>query len=70
MSLPTPIAAPQRSRPSESLHAFGYLTAFWMSLTVIRPFSMNSVVDDEQLLDLVPVQELARLRRASCRPAR
>ena len=39
-SLPTPIAAPTRSRPSASLHAFGYLTIFWMSLTVISPFSM------------------------------
>ena len=29
----------QRRRPSESLHAFGYLIAFWMSLTVISPFS-------------------------------
>ena len=37
-----PTAAPQRSRPSESLDAFGYLTAFWMSLTVISPFSRKS----------------------------
>ena len=42
-SLATPIAAPQRSRPSASLHAFGYLIAFWMSLTVIRPFSRKSL---------------------------
>ena len=39
-SLPTPIAAPTRSRPSESLHALGYFTSFWMSLTVMSPFSM------------------------------
>ena len=39
VSLATPIAAPQRSRPSESFEAFGYFTAFWMSLTVISPFS-------------------------------
>ncbi len=32
-------AAPQRRRPSGSFEAFGYLTAFWMSLTVISPFS-------------------------------
>ena len=65
-SRPTPIAAPTRSRPRLSLHAFGYLIIFWMSLTVIRPFSMYSVVDDQQLLDLVAVQEFARLleRRA------
>ena len=37
-----PTAAPQRSRPSESLQALGYLIAFWMSLTVIRPFSRKS----------------------------
>ena len=55
-----------RSRPSESLQAFGYLTAFWMSLTVIRPFSRKSLIDDQQLLDLVLVQDLARVleRRA------
>ena len=62
----TPIAAPQRRRPSASLHAFGYLIAFWMSLTVISPLSRKSRVDDQQLLDLVLVQDLARLveRRA------
>ncbi len=38
-SAPAPTAAPTRSRPSESLQAFGYLICFWMSLTVIRPFS-------------------------------
>ena len=38
-----PIAAPQRSRPSESLQAFGYLIAFWMSLTVIRPLRRNAL---------------------------
>ena len=27
--------------PSASLHAFGYLIIFWMSLTVISPLSMN-----------------------------
>ena len=37
------MAAPQRSRPSASLHAFGYLIAFWMSLTVISPFSRKSL---------------------------
>ena len=39
-SLPTPIAAPTRSRPRPSLQAFGYLIIFWMSLTVISPLSM------------------------------
>ena len=38
-----PTAAPVRRRPSESLQAFGYLMAFWMSLTVIRPFSLKSL---------------------------
>ena len=38
-----PTAAPTRKRPSESLHAFGYLIAFWMSLTVIRPLSLKSL---------------------------
>ena len=52
--------AATRSRPSASLHAFGYLTGFWMSLTVIRPFSLKSLIDDQQLLDLVLVQNLAR----------
>ena len=35
---------PRRSAagPSESLHAFGYLIAFWMSLTVMRPLSRKS----------------------------
>ena len=42
VSRATPTAAPQRSRPSESFDAFGYLTAFWMSLTVISPFSRKS----------------------------
>ncbi len=39
VSFATPIAAPHRSRPRASFDAFGYLTAFWMSLTVISPFS-------------------------------
>ena len=56
-----PTAAPQRSRPSESLQAFGYLIAFWMSLTVIRPLSLKSLIDDQQLLDLGAMQNLARL---------
>ena len=34
-----PTAAPTRSRPSESFEAFGYFTIFWMSLTVMSPFS-------------------------------
>ncbi len=38
-----PTAAPQRSRPSESLQAFGYSIAFWMSLTVIRPLSRKAL---------------------------
>ena len=66
VSRPTPIAAPTRSRPRLSLHAFGYLISFWMSLTVIRPFSRKPIVDDQQFLDLVAVEHLARLfeRRA------
>ena len=39
----TPRAAPTRSRPSESLQAFGYLICFWMSLTVMRPFRLKSL---------------------------
>ncbi len=42
VSLLTPIAAPTRRRPSESLQAFGYLTTFCRSLTVIRPLSRNA----------------------------
>ena len=38
VSRATPIAAAHRRRPSESFDALGYLTAFWMSLTVINPF--------------------------------
>ncbi len=38
---PTPTAAPTRKRPSESLQAFGLLSAFWKSLTVIRPVSLK-----------------------------
>ena len=38
----TPMAAPHRSRPSESFDALGYLIAFWMSLTVIRPLRRKS----------------------------
>ena len=38
VSRATPIAAPTRSRPSAFLLAFGYFTAFWMSLTVMSPF--------------------------------
>ena len=33
-----PTAAPARSRPCSSLHAFGYMRRLKMSLTVIRPF--------------------------------
>ena len=40
-SAAVPTAAPTRRRPSESLHAPGYLIAFWMSLTVIRPRRLN-----------------------------
>ena len=36
-SFVTPMAAAQSSRPCASLAAFGYLTAFSMSLMVIRP---------------------------------
>ena len=35
----TPTAAPTRRRPNSSLQALGYFTSFWMSLTVMRPFS-------------------------------
>ena len=41
-SSPTPTAAPQRSRPSASLHAFGKRSVFSMSLIVIRPRSVPS----------------------------
>ena len=54
-----PTAAAARRRPSASLQAAGYFTAFWMSLTVMSPFSLKSAVDDEELLDLVLVQDLA-----------
>jgi IMP dehydrogenase/GMP reductase len=36
----TPTAAPTRRRPSRSFAALGYLIAFWMSLTVIKPFRL------------------------------
>ena len=66
---PTPTAAPTRSRPCGSFVACGNSTRFWMSLTVIRPLSTPSRVDDRQLLDPVPVQELLGLveRRADRR---
>jgi len=32
-----PTAAPTRKRPNSSLHAFGFCSAFWKSLTVIMP---------------------------------
>ena len=67
---PTPTAAPTRSRPCGSFVACGNSTRFWMSLTVIRPVSAPVGVDDRQLLDAVPVQQLLGLARASCRPAR
>jgi len=38
-----PIAAAQRSLPSSSFAALGYLIAFWMSFTVIRPFRWPSL---------------------------
>ena len=43
------------------MQADGYLIAFSMSLTVIRPFRRYVVVDDQQLLDLVRVQDVLRL---------
>ncbi len=42
VSLAMPTAAPTRRRPRSSLQAIGYLMAFWMSLTVIRPLSRYS----------------------------
>ena len=60
-SFPTPTAAPTRSRPCSSFVASGYLIRFEMSLTVMSPLSRPSRVDDRQLLDLVAVQDLARL---------
>ena len=65
----TPTAAPQRSRPSESLDAFGILDRLLDVLDGDQPLQPEVAVDDEQLLDLVLVQDLLRLRRASCRPA-
>ena len=65
-SLAMPMAAPQRSRPSASLHAFGYLIPFWMSLTVIRPFSRKSLSTTRSFSTLCWCRNLARLveRRA------
>ena len=42
VSLAIPTAAATRRRPSESLHALGYFTIFWMSLTVMSPFNRKS----------------------------
>ena len=67
---PTPTAAPTRSRPCSSFVACGYSIFFWMSLTVMRPLSRPVAVDDGQLLDLVAVEDLLGLARASCRRAR
>ncbi len=39
---PTLTAAPTRRRPFWSLHALGLLFAFWKSLTVIKPLSLNA----------------------------
>ncbi len=41
-SVPTPTAAPTRSRPCSSLVENGNSIRFWMSLTVIRPWSRPS----------------------------
>ena len=49
-----------RRRPSESLQAFGYLIAFWMSLTVIRPFSLKSLSTTRSFSTLA----LCRISRA------
>ncbi len=57
----TPTAAPQRSRPRSSLQAFGYLIAFWMSLTVIRPFRRKSLSTTRSFSTLCVVQDLACL---------
>ncbi len=43
VSFAMPTAAPQRSRPRGSFDALGYLTAFWMSLTVMRPLRRKSL---------------------------
>ena len=60
VSRATPIAAPQRSRPSESFDAFGILHRLLDVLDGDQPLQPVVAIDDEQLLDLVLVQDLAR----------
>jgi len=38
---PTPTAAPTRNLPCASLQAYGWSVDFWISLTVIKPFSVS-----------------------------
>ena len=56
-SAPTPTAAPTSSRPWESFAATGKSSFFWMSLTVISPFSRAVVIHQGQLFDAVFLQD-------------
>ena len=56
-----PTAAPTRSRPWSSLEASGYWSDLTKSLRVIRPLQPALLVDQRQLLDLVPGQQRHRV---------
>ena len=60
-SAPTPTAAPTRSRPCSSLVASGYCDPLLDVLDRDQALEPPVVVDDRQLLDLVPVQDLLGL---------
>ena len=63
----TPTAAPTRSRPRRvAARRRGSARAGSMSRIVIRPASAPSLVHQQQLLDLVAVQDVARPAPASC----
>ena len=55
-----PTAAPQRSRPSESLRRVRILDRLLDVLDGDQALQPEVAIDDEQLLDLVLVQDLAR----------
>ena len=61
-----PTAAPQRSRPSESLHALRILDRLLDVLDGDEALQPEVVIDDEELLDFLLMQDLARFveRRA------
>jgi hypothetical protein len=60
LSEATPTAAPTRSRPSSSLHAFGCSFAFRMSLTVMRPLELAVGRQHQHALEAMAVHQLLR----------